>query len=158
MKKALIFGCLLLWGCAVAPNQKVEVFGKVTDETGDHQLVLRFVEVELPNRNEGKAYDFYSLAWEVKDGAKWTGKVVISRADFQKGSQRRRCVSKLQSFDPSIGRAILQIGEEGPRDDAGTMHVTYSWREWDVANNQEVRMIRVCDDPFESFENGKGDR
>jgi len=36
------------------------------------------------------------------------------------------------------------------------MHVPYSWREWDVANNQEVRVIRVCKDPFESFEKGKG--
>ncbi len=155
MKKSLFLGCLLLWGCAVAPNQNVKVFGQITDETGNHQLVLRFVEVDRPAQSEGKAYNFYSLAWEAKDGAKWSEKVIISRADFQKGSQRRRWVAKVRSFDPGTGCAILQIGEEEPRDAAGATHVTYSWREWDVANNQEVRVIRVCQDPFEPFEKGR---
>jgi hypothetical protein len=101
MKQSLIFGCLFLWGCAMAPNQKGEVFGQVADEAGNHQLVLRFVEVEWPTKGKGKAYDFYSLTWEAKDGAKWTEGVVISCADFQKGSLRRRWVSKIQSFDPA---------------------------------------------------------
>jgi hypothetical protein len=145
-----------MWGRDVAPNQKIEVFETVSDETGNHRLVLRFVKVELPIKGGGKAYDFYSLDWETKDGAKWAQKVVISRADFQKGCQRRRWVSKVQSFDPGIGRVILQVGEEGLPDAAGVMYVTYSWREWDVPNNQEVRVIRVCKDPSEPFEKGKG--
>ena len=68
------------------------------------------------------------------------------------GFPQRRWVSRVQSFDPATGYGIIQIGEEGPPDAAGAMHVTYSWREWDVANNQEVRMIRICQDPFEPFD------
>jgi hypothetical protein len=149
MKKLLIFGSLFIWGCAMAPSSKVEEFGKVTDESGNNQLVLRFVEVDWPNKGEGKAYDFYSLAWEAKEHGKWIVKAAISCADFQKGSQKRRWISQVQSFDPETGRAILRIGE-------GHARVTYSWREWDVANNQEVRLIRVCKNPFEPFEKDQG--
>ncbi len=135
----------------MSPNQQVDVFGKVADETGKYQLVLRYVEVDRPIKGGGKAYDFYSLAWEVQHGDKWIEKAVISRADFQKGAQRRRWISNIQSFDPDTSHALLQIGEEGPRDLAGAMHVTYSWREWDVENNREIRVIRVCENPFEAF-------
>src|SRR5205814_1572991 len=135
MNRCLIFGCLLLWGFAMDAKPEFEVFGTITDDTGNNQLVLRFVQVEVPIKGEGKAYDFYSLDWEIKDGAKWVRKVVVSRADFQKGCQRRRWVSKVQSFDPGTGRATLQIGEEGLPDPVGAMLVTYSWREWDLLNN-----------------------
>jgi len=155
MKRSLILGCLLMWGCAMVPDQKVEVFRTITDETGNNQLVLRFVLVKVPIKSEGKDYDFYSLVWEIKEGGDWAQKVAISRAEFQKDCQRRRWVSKVQSFDPGTGHGILQIGEEGLPDSAGSMHVTYSWRVWDVLNNQEVRLIRVCKHPFESFEKGK---
>src|SRR5262245_199997 len=48
MKNSVLFGCLLLGGCSMPHDQKVEVFGQVIDETGNHQLVLRFVEIVLP--------------------------------------------------------------------------------------------------------------
>jgi hypothetical protein len=152
MKKTLAVCCLLLWGCTKPPNQKVKEFETITDEAGNNQLVLQFVQRDFPMKGEGRAYDFHSLDWEIKDGAKWVRKVAISRDDFQKGCQRRRWVSKLQSFEPTTGRAILRIGEDGLLDAAGDTHVTYTWREWDVLKNQEVRVIRVCQDPFESFE------
>jgi hypothetical protein len=41
MKKLLIFGYLIMWGCAMAPSPHVEEFGKVTDESGNNQLVAR---------------------------------------------------------------------------------------------------------------------
>jgi hypothetical protein len=28
----------------------------------------------------------------------------------------------------------------------------YSWREWDIATNREVRLLKVCADPFEPFQ------
>lgn len=151
MKRSFIISCLLMWGCAMAPNQKVEVFGTVTDETGNDRLVLWFVEVELPIKSEGKAYGFHALDWESKDGAKWAQHLVISRADFQANFEQRRWVSKVQSFDAGVGRAVLQAAEEGPPDAAGTIRVTYSWREWDISNNREVRVIRVCKNPFELY-------
>ena len=145
-------------GLPMAPNQNTEVFGTIQDEAGNNQLVLRFVEVEFPIGEPGKAYDFYSLDWEIKHDAEWIQNIVISRADFQKGCRRRRWVNQVQSFDPDSGRAILLIGEEGLPDADGSMDVIYSWREWDVRKNKEVRLIRVCEDPFESFEKGESSR
>src|SRR5713101_7747121 len=89
MKNLFIVGTLFMWGCAMAPNPKVEEFGKVIDDSGNSQLVLRYVEVDWPNGSEGKAYDFYSLVWETKEDGRWIVKAAISRADFQKGSQTR---------------------------------------------------------------------
>jgi hypothetical protein len=160
MRMSLLLGslCIFLGGCTMAPDRKVEVFGQVADETGNQQLVLRFIDVDRPVPGRGKGYDFYSLTWETKDGDKWAEKIVISRGDFEKGRQQRRWVSKLYSFDPGSGRAILQVAEEGLPDAVGSMRVTYSWRQWDVVKNEEIRVIRVCEDPFETFEKSKGEQ
>jgi hypothetical protein len=140
------------------PDHDVVVLEKVTDTTGDHQLVLRFIEGERSSTGTWTTLDFHSLAWEVKDGGTWAAKAVISSADFQKGARGRRWVCKLHSFDSRTGRANVQVGEEAPTDAAQSTHLTYSWREWDVANNREVRLIRVCENPYEPFEvvEGKG--
>lgn len=45
-------------------RERVVEFGKVTDQAGDHQLVLRFVDVGRLIEGMDKAYDFYSLDWE----------------------------------------------------------------------------------------------
>src|SRR3954451_21707164 len=92
----MLLGVLLRWGCGMVKNQKIEEFGRVTDKTGNHQLLLKFEE--LPSQGDEKAFDFYSLTWEVKDGARWTEKVVISSSDFQQGSQQPRWVSRIQSI------------------------------------------------------------
>jgi hypothetical protein len=138
------------------PRRNVRAVETVTDETGNNRLVLRFVQVDFPSNAEGFAEDFYSLDWEFKVCAKWISRAVISCADFQKGSQRRRWVIGVQSLDAGAGRAILHIGQDGVPDATGTMYVTYSWHEWDLLNNQDVGLIRVCDDPFQPLEAGNG--
>jgi hypothetical protein len=150
-----ISGGLFIWGCNRSANKALKVLGTISDEKGNSQLVLRYVNVDVPFNPDANAFDFYSLDWEIKEGANWTNKSSISRASFQKGCPRHRWVSKIQSFDHGNGRAILQVGEEKPPNAAGTVRVTYSWREWDVLNNKEVRTIRVCDDPFETLEDNK---
>ena len=134
------------------PDQNVVVWGKVADQSGNHQLVLKYASVgAVPTVSNGTGYDFYSLSWEVKDGT-WKDKVVITKADFQRGYKRQRFVTSIHSFYPDTGVAILKIGELWPNKVPGMAVAVYSWREWDLANNREVHIARVCKSPFEAFE------
>src|SRR5207248_741974 len=94
---------------------------------------------------------------EVRDGDKWSEKLTIARADFAKGTARRRWISELHSFDSENGHAVVKVGEEQPREPDGSMGVEYSWREWDLLKNCQVRILRVCQSPFETID-GKDPR
>jgi hypothetical protein len=134
------------------PGPNITTFSDVTDPPGDNRLVLRIVERPLPKpQPDRKAYDFHSLVWEVRAGDTWAERVVIPREEFGRGVLRR-WVSSLHSFDPAAGIAILKVGEEQPPDARGAVHVEYTWREWDLVGNRQVRLIRVCAEPFEQFE------
>ena len=59
------------------------------------------------------------------------------------------------SFDPASGHAIIKVGEMGlPPYDAGPdfRRCIYSWQEWDLLVNSELRVVRVCEDSFEEYE------
>jgi hypothetical protein len=131
---------------------ETETFDEVGGSSGDDRLVLRYVEVPLPEPYSSgrRAYDFHSLAWEARDGDGWAARVVITRDEFTHGSPRR-WVSDLHSFDPVAGTALVRVGEEQPPDAAGSVHVEYTWREWDLVRNRQVRVLRVCGAPFEPF-------
>ena len=47
---------------------------------------------------------------------------------------------------------MLKIAEGNAPENSVTISYIYSWREWDLTVNQEVKTIRVCSDPFEPFE------
>jgi hypothetical protein len=117
----------------------------VTDETGRHRLTMRFT-------TEGKGGNFHSLIWAVSDGSVWADRVVITRDDFQPPTKHRRWIANLYSFEPDAGRAIIQVAEGDVP--AGTLpeHYTYSWREWDIQHNREVRLLSVCKSPFDKYE------
>ncbi len=105
-----------------------------------------------PNMKPGmKAYDFHSLAWDIREGDVWTQRFAISREDFERGAPRR-WVSALHSIDSTTGTAILKVAESQPPDAKGSVHFEYSCREWDLLHNQQLRMIRVCVNPFELYE------
>src|SRR5207253_7799706 len=73
--------------CEMPPSENIEVFATVTDRTGNHRLVLQFVEVKFPSRRKNvKAYDFHSLCWQARDGATWTAKLVLSRIGVEQES------------------------------------------------------------------------
>ena len=92
--------------------------------------------------------------WQARDGDSWADRLVLSRADFERGGARR-WVTELHTFDPASGTAVCKVGEEQPADAGGAVRVEYTWREWDLANNREVRVLRVCGSPFEPLE-GEG--
>ncbi len=103
----------------------------------------------LSLQNEG-GY-FRALVWTSEQGREWTCRAVITQTDFQRGHERHRWVNELDSFDPGEGTAIIKVGEMDVPLPAGFGRCTYSWREWDLLANRELRVFRVCEDPFEEF-------
>lgn len=140
-------------GCTMQPEQNVITLAEVMDAVGNNRLAVRFIEKPLPNPQPGrKGYDFHSLVWEVKDGDAWKEKVVITKLDFEKNAERRGWVNEIHSFDSVKGCAVVRVGEEQPREVDGTMHVEYSWRDWDLVNNRQIQVLRVCKSPFETVD------
>jgi hypothetical protein len=113
---------------------------------------LRFVEVPMEpepkwikllglRTPDDTFYDFHSLVWDVNDGLTWQRKATITQADLEQDGTRR-WVSDLHSLDARYGSAFIKVAE-------GDWRVTYSWREWDLLSNKEIRMIKVCECPFD---------
>ncbi len=96
--------------------------------------------------------NFHSVVWQCKTGAAWTGRIVITSRDFQRGCERRRWIAGLHSLDPVSGHAIIKVAEGNVGFAEGDVTYVYSGRAWDLLHNTEVRRLRVCDDPFERYE------
>jgi hypothetical protein len=117
----------------------------ITDDTGNHQLITRWARL-------GDGFNFDALVWRSRENDAWEERVVITREAFEAGTDRRRWVSSLHSFDPTCGTAIIKVAEGDLPRGADRVHYTYSWREWDLAHNREFRFIRTCESPHESFD------
>ena len=138
---------LLLCGCDFASSGRgpTRVITSGTD-----RLTVKFVSRgQMPNGGTG--YDFDSLVWESKDGGVWREQVVITQQQFEAGTDRRRCVSDLHSFDPKTGNAIIKVMEDDAPKNSIRVRSVYSWREWSLRTNGEVRFFRICTDPFEKY-------
>lgn len=140
--------------CASIPSlldDKIVTETKVSDQSGKNRLLLRFSERDISENKKEQiiARDFHSLVWETNDGKTWSQKKVIPKVDF---AEEESWVSDLNSFDSSTGRAILKVAEMSKPDETNSRKCIYSWREWDILKNKQVRMIRVCKDPFEPYE------
>lgn len=120
---------------------------QATDDTGKHRLLLKYTE--QPGRDESIGYDFHSLVWETLDGSAWVQESVITRDEFQAGTDHQRWISEIDSLDPETGHAILKVAEGDNPMNARRIQISYSWREWDLRTNKEVRVIRAIANPFE---------
>ena len=147
MRIAPLIMLLVVCGC----DQGRSGTGKnQTIRNGIDRLVLKYVPTPvLPNGGSG--YDFDSLVLERQDGDLWSEHAVITQQQFEAGTDRRRWVSELDSFDPSTSNAIIKVAEGNASKDSEIVSYVYSWREWSLRTNGEVRFIRVCIDPFEKF-------
>jgi len=131
-----------------------EVIREIMDDSENH-LTLRFVEIPQPKRinipgirmPDEKFYDFHSLVWDIRCGSVWQRKATITQDDLEVDGTRL-WVSDLHSLDARNGTAIVKVAE-------GDWHVTYSWREWDLCRNKELRMIKVCDCPLGPFDDSE---
>jgi hypothetical protein len=150
--QAVKHSCLLIvvvvvFGCD--SSLPADPFSKtVIDKTGTNRLALIYVSVGRGPVPDSEAFDFHSLAWQTKTGTNWSDRIVISRRDFEAGTAQSRWISELESFDSSTGRAIIKVAEGGTTNGS---KVECSWREWDVTSNTEIRVIRICKEPFEPF-------
>ena len=123
---------------------------EVADKTGNHRLVLKYASAGVGPDVGSKAFEFESLDWETRAGASWTNRIVISKADFNAGTTNEKWVTELHSLDPITGIAVIKVAESPPAT-SNNRPVTYSWREWNMTNNQQVRIVRMCSEPFEPF-------
>ena len=144
MRALLAIACFVLCGCDFMSSRGPGPTTEISDSSGKHRLVMRYVAVD-------RGYDFDALIWRTKDGDGWKERLTITQDDFERGTERRRWVSEIRSFDPTTGHAIIKVAEGDAPKTATTVHYVYSWREWSLLTNAEVRLIRVCADPFEKF-------
>ncbi len=144
MRTLLAIACLVMCGCDFISNRGPGPTTEISDTSGKHRLMMRYVAV-------GRGYDFDALVWRTQDAGDWKQRLIITQDDFEKGTDRRRWVSEIHSFDPATGNAIIKVAEGDVPKTATDIHYVYSWREWSLLTNAEVRMIRVCADPFEKF-------
>lgn len=105
---------------------------------------LRLIYVECP---EGG--DFHSLSFEVRDSDEWKPSAVISREQFQLGHEARRWVADLHSFSPAAGTAIVQVAEGDRPHGSHSVHYVYSWRTWNLQENQQIALLKECKSPFD---------
>lgn len=130
-------------------------FGTVTDESERERLRLIY-EGRIYNGKEC-GYDFHSLMWEHRENGIWKLRKELTQETFEADCINQRWVSKLHSFDPKTGYAILQVAEGDAPKGSHETHYNYSWRKWDLKNNKEVAFMHQCKDPFEPYgtsENG----
>jgi hypothetical protein len=97
------------WGkvqSSMTRSKEIRVFVEVTDESGNQQLVLRYVDVREPH-DATRAWNFHSLVLRQKHGTSWSDRKIISYADFLAGTKLRRWISNIGiAFAPAvIGRS-----------------------------------------------------
>ena len=93
-----------------------------------------------------KGKDNYALEWENKINGKWRLLRIITKQEIYNELKYEGWFSDIDSLKPESGSAILKIAEYGQQD--GDLRViNYSYREWDLINNKEVKYIRQCNYP-----------
>ena len=137
MNRLSLLACLFLSGCSTRDDREIRTHKQVLDGAGQHRLLLK--EVETHRTSHGVSYGFHSLVLESKDGDKWSEKIVITRADFEKGAEQSRWITDLHSFDSTKGHAVIKVYEEKARRADGSVEYQVSWREWDLVNNQQLQ-------------------
>lgn len=121
----------------------IKVFAEI-NEAGN-RLRLNLIKLPPPrpflgfSARDPNCHDFHSLVWEVADGLTWVPKAIITHEDLET-EHVRRWVSDVHSLNPVAGSAIIRVGE----DDDWRGRIIYSWREWDLCRNQQLRMIKEC--------------
>lgn len=147
--------CLVLGGCAatLVGQEKLVSQEVVTDSSGTNQLALMAREVSSAAGDNAarRTLDFGSLVWRTNSGGEWRDHITITATAFQSGSPHRRWVSQLHTIDATKGTAIIKVAEGDVPDGALPVNYIYSWREWNLQNNKEVRLIRTCANPFEKL-------
>lgn len=121
---------------------------EVMDSVGSNKLTL-YALVER-SRNEAD-YRFDSLAWRWKYGTNWLYRSLITQEQFQRGYPWERSVVDIYSINATNGTTIIKVFEDSTTTTNGVTNNGYTWREWNLISNREVRVLRVCTKPFEKY-------
>jgi hypothetical protein len=140
----VLFG---ICGCDSSRNHSPDTFIEASDKTGRHRLELLWVA----RGPQTGGYDFYGLVWSRKGAQGWEKQTEITSRAFRAGCPHNRWVSELHSLNPTAGTSIIRVAEGNAPPNSGSVSYIYSWREWNLRTNGEVRLIRVCKDPFEEY-------
>lgn len=148
-----LFGVLIASFIVTFPVSKPIVRQEIVDSTGSNRLALidREYSSILGWLGSSRGFDFDSLVWRRNAGDSWCDYIVISQSAFQAASPHRRWVSEIESFDGIKGTAIIKVAEGDMPEGSPRIRYKYSWREWSLRTNSEVRRIRACADPFEKY-------
>ena len=151
MRIAVLIPCLFLCGCGSGSKRVTQE--EVADSTGGNRLarVDRERSSLMDSLQGRRSFDFDSLVWRTNAGGSWHDHIVVSEAAFQAGSPRERWVSQIHSLDAAKGTAIIKVAEGDAPIGSPSIRYVYSWREWSLLTNGEVRLIRTCADPFEKY-------
>ncbi len=128
-------------------DEHVRIVKAITSTSGTDRLnhnKVELVDLASKTRPNAKFFDFHSLVWQRLNDGVWIDHLTITKADFQRGGSNRRWVTSLHSFDPTTGFAILEVGEEFPVN-ANESVAQYTWREWNLNDNTELKIIPLDD-------------
>ena len=149
MRRLLSIAFFFLCGCDFS-SPRNPFSQEITDRSGTHRLALLYVPAAPGPEPGSETFAFESLIWRSKAGTNWTHRAVITKAEFEAGSSTQRWISEIHSLDPNSGNAVIKVAEVSPFTNGASICV-YSWREWNLLTNHEVRLLRVCKEPFEPF-------
>jgi len=129
------------------PERDIREHGALVGSDPSNRLVLFYIPVL-----DGAGWDFHELVWFRLGSGAWQSVVIITAEQFQRGSNLRRWVSKLHSFNSDSGSAVVQVGEvDSP--DPRNHGVLYTWRSLHLPT-LELRTLQHCSDPFDSYAGG----
>jgi hypothetical protein len=145
---AVALGVALFCGCEAKVARQ-----KIVDATGTNSLAVMIIRTRPISYVIGgeESYRFDSLAWQTKDPYKWTDYSVIPLKVFRFRNSHLRAVEEIHSFDPTNGTAIIKVVEGNAPPGGFDTGYAFSWREWNLLTNGEVRFIRACTNRLEKF-------
>jgi hypothetical protein len=143
---------LLLCGCS--PSSYRSPFSQeIVDKANANRLLLEYTQSGLIRFGSPK-YEFDSLSWQTNNGSEWVNRVVLTRAEFQGIGHRDRWINGIYGINPTNSIAIIRVAEADAPANSRIIHYVYSWREWNLVTNGEVRLLRSCANPFETYQKG----
>ncbi len=94
------------------------------------------VLTEKPLTIEG---DFRALVWTRQSHGKWTVQREITSRDVKSGAVRGAWVSKIRSFNPQNGTAVVELAEG--KQEGDSIKYAYSWYVFDLKKKKRVRKL-----------------
>ena len=133
---------------------KIKVFSQCKCSHGDDEVLLRNQVVAIEDGEE-VGFDFHSVVWVKLISGKEVEHLVLNRKDFITNPNMELWVADIGKFDSVTGNIIARFGQEKPGEGDYTKTVEYSWREWNLNQNKEVRFLYVCEDIFDKYDESK---